>query len=108
MKINSYALIFIGLLAVQFAKNAEALTNDQENLCKVFGDAAYQIALMRDEGHNRYETRNRIIRNFDKSINQAILLISDIVYDKPWRAAEQEADYVVKACIDQFERRLSL
>ena len=108
MKINSYILIFIGLLAVQLAKNAEALTNDQEDLCKVFGDAAYQIALMRDEGHNRYETRNRIIRNFDKRINQAILIISDMVYDKPWRPAEQEADSVVNECIKQFERRLSL
>ena len=106
MKLNSYILIFIGLLAVELIKNADASTGalpaankEQRELCVVFGDAAYQMAVLRDDGADIFETRNRVYRNFDPRIQNAMLAIVDLVYDRPWHKPSDEANQLVSECL---------
>ena len=104
MKINSYILIFIGLLAVQLAKNADAATAQEKNLCVILGDAAYQVAVMRDDGDNKFETRNKIYRNFDPRVQEIMLSLVDMIYKRPWYEPAQEANKFVGQCIEEIDQ----
>jgi len=108
MKLKSlgYVLLFLGLLATELIKDADASTKEQRDLCVAFGDAAYQIAVNRDQGHSIYETRNRVIRNFDPRVRDAILAIVDIVYKRPWHSPESEANLLVGNCMNRFEEEV--
>ena len=104
MKINSYILVFIGLLAVELIKNADAATAAEKNLCVILGDAAYQVAVLRDDGDSKFETRNKIYRNFDPSVQEAMLSLVDLVYKRPWYEPAQEANKFVGQCIKEMEQ----
>lgn len=110
MKLKSlgYVLLFLGLLTTELIKDAEAVTKNERDLCVAFGDAAYQIALNRDNAINVFESRRRVIGAFDDRIRDAILIIVDMVYEKPWHAPATEAQLIIAECIKQIEKRVTL
>ena len=104
MKINSYIIVFTGLLAVELIKNADAATAQEKNLCVILGDAAYQVAVMRDDGDNKFETRNKIYRNFDPLVQEIMLSLVDLIYKRPWYEPAQEANKFVGQCIEEIDQ----
>ena len=104
MKINSYILVFIGLLAVELIKNADAATEEQKDLCVFFGDATYQVAVLRDDGDDKFEARNKIYKNFDPPIQKVMLSLVDLVYTRPWYEPAQEANKFVGQCIEELDQ----
>lgn len=108
MKLKSYILIFIGLLAVELIKNADAATEQERKLCDSFGDAAYTIAVNRDEGVNKFEMRQRIITSFEAQVRDAVLIVNDLIYRKPWHPPATEAQLIIAECIKQAENRVTL
>lgn len=108
MPIKSFVFIFIGLLAIAPIKNADAVTKQEQELCNAFGDAAYTIAVNRDEGVNKFEMRSRIISSFESNVRDAVLIINDMVFRKPWHLPELEAQYIIAECVKRVEQRVSL
>lgn len=108
MQIKYFVSIFIGLLAIAPIKNADAVTKQEQSLCNAFGDAAYTIAVNRDEGVNKFEMRQRIISSFESNVRDSVLMINDMVFRKPWHLPELEAQLIIAECVKQVEQRISL
>ena len=108
MKNKWFVAFFIGFVTFMPIKKADAESKDYRDVCVALGDAAYQIALNRDNAINKFETRRRVIGAFDTVIRDAVLIVVDMVYEKPWNSPENDAQLIINECIRQAENRVSL
>lgn len=89
--------------AFLFAGPSAADKRTQKELCEVFADMTYQIAVERDAGVSLYEIRNRIHKVFDNSDLRDIgLEVAEGVYTKPWRAPAHEANAFKMECFEEI------
>jgi hypothetical protein len=86
-----------------FAGPSVANKETAKQLCEVFADVAYQIAVERDAGVSIYTLRNRVHQRFDnQDLRQIALDVVEIVFTDPWKAPAHEANSFKMECFRQL------
>lgn len=80
-----------------FANKATA-----KELCELFADLVYQVAMERDAGQSKYALRNRVHKNFDHpDLRDLAFELVDLVYREPWGAPAHEANSFKMGCFEE-------
>lgn len=97
-------MIRIAALVAAFLFTGPSSANSEtaKQLCEVFADVAYQIAVERDAGVSSYTLRNRVHKSFDhQDLRQIALDVVEIVFTEPWKAPAHEANSFKMECFRQ-------
>ena len=93
-----YTVALILVFWVSFLWGINANANEDERICKLFGDMTYQLAKKRDQGWSIFEVRSFIFENFDRSIQDSTIALAEKVYQRPWMDPNEEARQFVIDC----------
>lgn len=97
-------MIKVAALVAAFLFAGPSVANNEtaKQLCEVFADVTYQIAVERDAGVSSYTLRNRVHKSFDhQDLRQIALDVVEIVFTEPWKAPAHEANSFKMECFRQ-------
>lgn len=100
----AYLIVF--LLGSFAAMNAKA--NKNEDVCRAYGDIVYVVAERRDEGYSKFEMRKIVLQTEGMTADETEVTLGlvEMVYTRPWRSPETEAELFIEECISltRYER----